>query len=146
MTAFRLEESDELPEQHSLTVNTTGGGSVMLNPAGGLYYHGSRVTLTPVANAGWSFAGWSGPNAGDLINQGDGSWQILMDADKEVTAQFTDTVATLTFQQGVNGYNGTVDTHIMQANPSTSYGDSEVLEWDTQSVYYQNNTEAVALL
>ncbi|MCK4872939.1 MAG: DNRLRE domain-containing protein [Phycisphaerales bacterium] len=38
--------------------------------------------------------------------------------------------ATVSFQQGVNGYLATVDTFLKQAAPGTSYGASGVVEWD----------------
>ncbi|KPJ74626.1 MAG: hypothetical protein AMJ54_16870, partial [Deltaproteobacteria bacterium SG8_13] len=37
---------------------------------------------------------------------------------------------TTTFQEGVNGYSGTVDTHIMEAEPDSSHGDLASVEWD----------------
>lgn len=38
--------------------------------------------------------------------------------------------ATLTFQEGVNGYTGAVDTFVSQNSPSGSFGASTVVEWD----------------
>jgi hypothetical protein len=39
--------------------------------------------------------------------------------------------AEISFQEGVNGYTGTVDTFIMEAEPGSSHGTFESLEWDT---------------
>ena len=39
--------------------------------------------------------------------------------------------ATVSFQQGVNGYAGTVDTYIMGAEPAVDHGALESVEWDT---------------
>jgi hypothetical protein len=39
---------------------------------------------------------------------------------------------TVTFQDGSAGYAGTVDTYIHEASPSTSYGTSATLRWDTE--------------
>jgi hypothetical protein len=36
----------------------------------------------------------------------------------------------VTFQQGVNGYSGTVDTYIMEYYPGTAYGTESSLGWD----------------
>jgi hypothetical protein len=69
-------------------VNPAGAGLVELDPPGGVYGNGTVVKLTPNPNANWSFEEWSGPNKGDLVDLGDGSWSILMDADKSVTAEF----------------------------------------------------------
>lgn len=46
--------------------------------------------------------------------------------------------ATLTFQEGVNGYAGTVDTFLKQASPGTSFGGSVVVEWDGEDAGGQN--------
>ncbi len=35
------------------------------------------------------------------------------------------------FRQGLNGYTGTIDTHIRQSDPATSFGAAETLIWDT---------------
>jgi hypothetical protein len=40
------------------------------------------------------------------------------------------TPTTVTFQQGVNGYSGTVDTYIMEYYPGTAYGTESSLGWD----------------
>jgi hypothetical protein len=40
-------------------------------------------------------------------------------------------MTTVTFQQGVNGYTGTLDTMIQQATPTTAYGTSTKLSTDT---------------
>ena len=70
---------------HTLTVNIDGGGSVTLDPAGGIYSVGTPVQLTAVADLGWVFDYWSGAEI-------DGSTNIVetvtMDADKTVTAHF----------------------------------------------------------
>ena len=72
----------------SLVVGITGSGDVALNPAGGLYAPGTVVILEPQPEPGWQFAGWTGDDAADLVNRGDGTWEITMDAAKSVTAQF----------------------------------------------------------
>ena len=56
---------------------------VTLDPAGGTYEDGTSVELTAVADAGWTFVGWSGDLSGDTNPE-----TILMDADKTVTATF----------------------------------------------------------
>jgi hypothetical protein len=48
-----------------MNITAQGGGSV--SPAtGGRYSRGSVVGLTPTADDGWTFAGWSGPD-GDAV-------------------------------------------------------------------------------
>ena len=67
-----------------------GGGLVLREPDLLTYTHGTTVVLTPTASPDWFFAGWSGPDAGDLIDHEDGSWSITMDASKRLTATFTE--------------------------------------------------------
>ncbi|MFC2036389.1 hypothetical protein ACFLYD_00245 [Chloroflexota bacterium] len=83
---------------YKLTIDTAGNGSVSHTP-GNPYLIGEVATLEPIADPGWSFAGWSGSNAAELVDNGDGTWSLTMDGDKAVTAGFTQ-----------NEYNLTVDT------------------------------------
>lgn len=71
--------------QYTLTVQTTGSGTVSLAPApvNGQYPSGTVVTLTATANTDYIFDGWSG----DATNS-DTTLTITMDADKSVTANF----------------------------------------------------------
>jgi uncharacterized repeat protein (TIGR02543 family) len=72
------------PPDFTLTVNIVGSGSVTLNPDSTTYTYGTEVNLTAVANAGWTFSGWSGDLSGT-----NNPATIVMDADKTVTALFT---------------------------------------------------------
>jgi hypothetical protein len=69
-------------------VDPAEAGQVVLDPPGGVYGDGTVVKLTPTANADWAFDDWSGPNKNDLVDEGDGSWSMTMNADKSVTANF----------------------------------------------------------
>ena len=71
--------------QYSLTVNLVGGGSVTLNPSGGLYTGGTVVTLDPQNPDGWSFSGWSGD-----LDGADDPATLVMNENKIVTAVFTE--------------------------------------------------------
>ena len=64
----------------TLTVHITGSGGVDLSPDQETYYWGDVVILTPEAEAGWTFDGFSG---GTTTNA------ITMDGDKGVNALFT---------------------------------------------------------
>ena len=104
MTAFKLEEVNEGPEQYTLSVGDDGNGSVVLSPSGGTYDEGTIVTLTPVPSSGFIFSSWSGANSGDLTNNGDGTYSITMNTDKAVTANFeATTLKTLTVTTDGNG-------------------------------------------
>ena len=42
-------------------------------------------------------------------------------------------MATLIFQEGVNGYSGSKDTHLQLMEPSASHGAMDYFKWDTES-------------
>jgi uncharacterized repeat protein (TIGR02543 family) len=72
------------PTQYTLTVTTSGSGSVSLNPPGGVYNSGATVELTATPAAGFQFSGWSGNLTGTTNPAA-----ITMDGNKSVTATFT---------------------------------------------------------
>jgi regulation of enolase protein 1 (concanavalin A-like superfamily) len=74
-------------QTRTLTVDIVGQGEVLQVPEGP-YLFGDTVTLTPEPEAGWTFDGWSGPHASDLQDNGDGTWSLIMNEDKQVTATF----------------------------------------------------------
>ncbi len=69
--------------QLRVSVAPAAGGSVTLDPPGGLYDPGSRVTLTALPDPGHRFGGWSGALAG-----GDNPALLVVDADETVGASF----------------------------------------------------------
>jgi len=71
-----------LPPQHTLSVNTTGQGSI--SPSGGNYSENNAVQLTAVPDLGWVFSGWGGD-----LNASTNPATIIIDSDKTVTANFT---------------------------------------------------------
>jgi hypothetical protein len=87
-------------------VDPEGSGEVMLDPPGGVYGEGTVVTLTPKPSADWTLERWSGPSKDDLMDLGNGSWSITMDADKNVTANFIPGYSLTITTQG----QGTVET------------------------------------
>ena len=72
----------------TMDVNPAGGGTT--DPATGLYSYSEDevVTITPTPYAGCEFDSWSGPDAGDLVDNGDGTWDLTMDDNKSVVAEF----------------------------------------------------------
>jgi hypothetical protein len=88
---------------YTLTVNNDGNGSVTLNPTGGTYDAGTDVTLTPVPNTDYVFDSWTGTDAGDVVDNGDGTYTITMDADKSIQANFILITYTLTVNNDGNG-------------------------------------------
>lgn len=90
--------------QYTLTVATQGSGSVVLDPAGGIYDAGTSVELTATAAQGWQFSGWQD----DLSGSGNPA-QVSMDTNKSVTAVFTEiAVQQHTLTVTIQG-SGTVD-------------------------------------
>jgi uncharacterized repeat protein (TIGR02543 family) len=77
---------------YTLTVTTDSHGSISFSPAGGLYTENSTVTLTPVPNTGYVFSAWDGVDDNDLIDNGNGTWSIIMNDNKSLSAIFTETL------------------------------------------------------
>ncbi len=82
-----------------LQVNATHG-SVILNPAGGAYAAGQKVSLTANSDLGFAFKSWSGDITGS-----ENPSTIVMNADKSISANFK---TTPTFSLSVNSINGSV--------------------------------------
>jgi len=119
------QEGDPLPT-YTLSTSTVGDGSVTLNPLGGTYTEGTTVTLTAVPATGFAFDSWSG----DMTSSTNPA-TITMDADKTVTANFVVSQCfDLVFQEGSGGYASTVDTYIMQDEPTTPHGGEAAFGWD----------------
>jgi pectate lyase len=76
--------TQQQPTQYTLTVSTTGSGTVSLNPAGGTYNAGTVVTLTASPSAGYVFSSWSGAATGTT-----NPVTVTMSSNKSVTAAFT---------------------------------------------------------
>ncbi|MCK4299780.1 MAG: hypothetical protein KAX80_09610, partial [Planctomycetes bacterium] len=80
----------------TLTVSQTGAGSVEVDgttvsvPWSGQFDPGSTVTVEALPEVGWEFAGWSGDASGSS-----NPLTVMMDADKSITANFSDVVYTL---------------------------------------------------
>ena len=77
--------------QYTLTVNTSGQGSVAKSPSQATYVYGSSVQLTATPSSGWSFSGWSGDASGTA-----NPVTITMNGNKAVTATFTQNTYSLT--------------------------------------------------
>jgi len=75
----------------------TGSGSIILNPAGGTYDHGTVVTATATAAVSSNFTGWSGACVGT------GTCSVTIDAPKSISAAFTLKTYTVTPTAGAGG-------------------------------------------
>jgi hypothetical protein len=98
-------------ERNSLTIQTDGNGTVNRSPDKANYGcgtgNGELVTLTPIPASGYAFDEWTGPDAGDVVDNGDGTHSITMNGSKEITANFTGSGYGLTIITDVN--KGTVE-------------------------------------
>jgi uncharacterized repeat protein (TIGR02543 family) len=100
------------PIEYTLTVNTSGSGSVTKNPEKTTYHYGDVVQLTAVPVAGWSFSAWNGDLSGSTNPK-----SITIDGNKSVTATFTQNTYTLTVNVVGSG-------SVNRDNPGTyHYGD-----------------------
>ena len=74
------------PTFYILTISSSPqqGGHVLLDPAGGTYALGTRVTVEAIANAGWEFANWEGNMQDAEARQ----TSIVMNKPEVVTAFF----------------------------------------------------------
>ena len=106
---------------YSVTVGVVGLGSVENRP-GNPYVLNETATLEPVGDPGWSFSHWSGPNSGELVNNGDGTWSLTMTDDKAVTAHFVQDMYSVTV--GIDGEGQVTHT---PGNPYL-YGEVATLE------------------
>jgi uncharacterized repeat protein (TIGR02543 family) len=83
---------------YTLTVSTSGQGSVSKVPSQATYAYGSSVQLTATPSTGWSFSGWSGGASGTA-----NPLTIVMNDNKAVTATFTQNQYTLTVNTSGQG-------------------------------------------
>lgn len=78
--------ASEAPGRYVLSTSTdpTGSGSVSLDPPGGTYDEGTKVTITPEPASGYEFDHWSGDLSGTTETK-----TVKVDFDMSVTAHFT---------------------------------------------------------
>ncbi|MFW6305845.1 MAG: InlB B-repeat-containing protein [Bacillota bacterium] len=80
--------------QYTLDVNIDGegllyNGNRILDTDENIQYEkNSVITLSPQSNDGWVFDKWEGDNSGELIHDGNNSWKITLNDNKEITAVF----------------------------------------------------------
>jgi len=81
-------QEGEPPPQYTLTISSTGGGSVTTPGEGAFNYTaGTAVSLVASANAGYEFVNWTG-NVTTIANAGAASTSITIQGDYSITANF----------------------------------------------------------
>ncbi len=87
MTALAIMPAgSSTPTQFTLNSSIVGSGSISFSPdtsGGALYDSASVVTVTALADSGWTFSGWSG----DIIGT-DSTDSLTMNSAKSITATF----------------------------------------------------------
>ena len=87
---------------YTLTTSVSNG-TIQLTPDGGSYEEGTVVTVKAVPNAGFAFNGWGGDLSGN-----ENPTTIVMDSDKEISAEILDVIVyTLT----TNAENGSIEIY-----------------------------------
>ncbi|MFQ5737374.1 MAG: hypothetical protein ACE5JX_00040 [Acidobacteriota bacterium] len=82
----------------TLSLTTSGSGSVAISPPGGVYAAGTVVTLTATPATGFAFGGWGGD-----INAASNPATLMMDSDKNVVALFEPLTKELVFEESQTG-------------------------------------------
>ena len=85
-------------DTYTLTINTTGDGSVTHDPVKATYVYGDVVDLEAFADPGWTFMLWSGDASGST-----NPTSVTMNGSKIVTAIFNQDQYTLTINRVGNG-------------------------------------------
>ena len=71
-------------EQYTLELEVDGEGQIAADPDGQTYASETTVELTAEADSGWVFTGWAGDLGGE-----ENPAELTMDADKQVSAEFS---------------------------------------------------------
>jgi uncharacterized repeat protein (TIGR02543 family) len=103
----------------SVTVDPEGMGSVAISPSQDTYHYGDEVTLTPAANPGWSFSGWSGEASGP-----DNPLTVTIQGDTNIIANFTQDEYTLSITVDPEGMGSVA---IDPVKDTYHYGDTVTL-------------------
>ena len=82
----------------TLALTSIGVGSITKNPNQGSFTTGATVQLTAVPGTGWAFSAWNGDLTGNTNPA-----SLLMDANKSVTATFTDVQSPIVAVTAPNG-------------------------------------------
>lgn len=89
---------------HTLTMAVNGSGSAIPTEGSHDYAQGTVVNISATPASGWKFDNWTG----DVADPNSASTSVTMDSSKAVTANFSQTIYTLTVL--VNGNGSTVPT------------------------------------
>ncbi len=95
LSGFSNADSGYIAESSfELTVGFTGGGVTangddMTSLVPMVFDSGELVTLVPSPDSGYTFDSWGGDDSSDVSDNGDGTYDITIDSDKTLIANFT---------------------------------------------------------
>jgi len=99
--------------EYTLALDIKGEGNVEIDPDQKEYEHGTEVTLTALADKGWTFSHWEGDYPES--EEKEDTIEITMDDEKEITAVFEKEEVVETYELIVNiDGEGTVDIDLDQ--------------------------------
>ena len=101
--------------QHTLSVATTGDGSVAIDPDQALYDFGDEVTLTANPGSGETFIVWSGDLTGT-----DNPATVTITDDLSITASFSGSAAGEVIISGIQSYNNSSIVEFIELFNTTS--------------------------
>lgn len=126
------DNSTEPAPCYTLTVGTSGSGTVTVSPDSSCYHNGTNVTLTAIADTGWAFDEWSG----DATGAENPVTITIGEANVSVTATFSVEEYTLTID--IDPENGGSVTQ--EPDQETyNYGDTVTLTAVPEEFYVFNN-------
>ena len=151
-SVFLLKEEPSGPLPcYALTLSHNGnGGDPTASPAKsegcetGQYVAGQTIQLTATPDMGYQVGSWTGTtNDGSTATTNTVSMPA---AAHSASVNYVRTPTTVTFQVGLSGYAGTQDTYILQTSPTTAFGNEVTIEWDTEDIGGDVNSQKFALL
>lgn len=83
------------PIMHSLTIESSGNGFTTPEASTYSYAKGTEISITASPDNGWEFNGW----IGDVVDSRSSTTKVVIDSDKQVTANFSQ----VTFTGGIIG-------------------------------------------
>lgn len=119
-----IEASFEI-NTYTLSVDTSGSGTVSANPSQSTYDHGTDVELTATPSTGYGFDGWSGDASGTT-----NPLTVTMTSNMSITASFSVNVYTITATASTGGSispNGSV---------SVAHGDDQSFTFGPDAGYH----------
>jgi hypothetical protein len=95
---------------YTLTITYEGDGTVAVSPEKESYIENELVVLTPAPGTDLAFTGWTGDSAGDVTDNGNGTYSINMTSNKTLVANFGEGGVTVNYRMYINDSTWTTRT------------------------------------